>query len=358
MALFFISICAEIAGMVGVMKKKLKRITKIILKKVLPIKLLLNNKNFSRFIEIYKPEELNKSSNKIITFKFRNKYNFIKTDLYVTNTNFREKVGVLLQGPLKKEDDFTYYTLLNYVKILPKDCIVVSTWRDEDCNYIKKIEKLGVKVILNEKPNVSGFGNVNLQIRTTQSALGYLKGVGCKYVAKTRTDTRIEKGNAYDFLIALLRTFKLNGNKINQKDRIVLIDFDTRLERPFNMSDIFQFGNIDDLISVWNIDEDKRENTFSNDIVYTEKELFDLEIAENYIMKRFLDKIGIAYEYNLESYYKLLAKRFIIIDSNQIEHYWYKYFNIEQPQPFQKNNCASFSEWLILYDKFKKTEEE
>lgn len=335
-------------------KKKLKKIVKVIIQKIIPIKLLLNNAKFSRFIEMFKPEELNKSSNKIITFKFRDKYNFIKTNLNSETNNFEEKIGVVLQGPLKKEDDFTYYTVLNYMKVLSAEYIVISTWEDENHDYVKKIENLGVKVILNKKPEKPGFGNINLQIRSTRKGLEYLKKIGCEYVAKTRTDTRIEKGNAYNFLSILLGTFKLSKNINNQKNRIILIDFDTKLGRPFNMSDIFQFGNLDDLINIWSIEEDERENTFSTDIMYTEKELFDLEIAENYIMKRFLFKLGIAYEYDLESYYKLLAERFIIIDSSQIEHYWYKYFNIELPQPFQKNNCASFSDWLILYNMYNK----
>lgn len=334
------------------MKKKAKLILKTIAKKVLPFKLLINNRYFSRLIEMYSPEELNRNSRNIFSFYVRDKYNFIKSKNHINSFICEQNIGILIQGPLKREDEFTYYTILNYVKILPPNRIVLSTWKDEDINYIDKIRQLGVNVILNDRPKNSGFGNINYQIKNTISGLTFLKNVGVKYVAKTRTDTRIEKSNAFIYLVCLLKNFKLENEINNQNNRIVLIDFNTRMKRPYNMSDIFQFGHIDDLINIWNIEEDKRENTFSNDIVYSDEQLFNLEIAENYIMKKFINKIGIPYEYNIEEYYKLLAKRFIIIDSIQIGHYWYKYFNLEQPLPFQKNACGSFADWLILYEKY------
>ena len=57
-----------------------------------------------------------------------------------------------MQGPIRKEDNFTYNTVKYYRDIYPNAKVIVSTWIDEDANDIEKIQELGATIVLNEKP--------------------------------------------------------------------------------------------------------------------------------------------------------------------------------------------------------------
>lgn len=67
-------------------------------------------------------------------------------------------LAIVMQGPLKLEENFTRETLKIYQKNFPDCPIVLSTWKTENADEIKKIEDLGVKVLLNSPPPIKGCG--------------------------------------------------------------------------------------------------------------------------------------------------------------------------------------------------------
>jgi cystathionine beta-lyase/cystathionine gamma-synthase len=78
-----------------------------------------------------------------------------------------------MQGPIMLHKSFTYETIRLYNKIFPHVDIILSTWQDEDENTLRELEKLSVKVILNEKPSNHGHSNINLQIISTSIGVKY-----------------------------------------------------------------------------------------------------------------------------------------------------------------------------------------
>lgn len=49
-----------------------------------------------------------------------------------------DNLAIVMQGPIRKEDNFTYNTVKYYRDIYPNAKVIVSTWIDEDANDIEK----------------------------------------------------------------------------------------------------------------------------------------------------------------------------------------------------------------------------
>jgi hypothetical protein len=89
--------------------------------------------------------------------------------------------GVVLQGPT------TYYkeTVAKY-KDTPN--IVWSTWEDEPIANLDYITENNIPLVLNKKPEFSGYLNINLQSTTTLSGISYLMDKNVDEILKVRAD--------------------------------------------------------------------------------------------------------------------------------------------------------------------------
>ncbi len=92
--------------------------------------------------------------------------------------------GIVIQGP-------TNY----YKQVIPcyKDIsnVVWSTWVDEPKDNIDYIRDNGIEVILNEKPTIPSYLNVNFQAISTYNGVKYLKDKGVTEVLKIRGDVQV-----------------------------------------------------------------------------------------------------------------------------------------------------------------------
>ena len=74
-----------------------------------------------------------------------------------------------MQGPLMADYDFTYETLLIYLKTFLSNnanvIIILSTWENENPSLLARIKELGIEVVLSE-PVEGGVANLNKQIVT------------------------------------------------------------------------------------------------------------------------------------------------------------------------------------------------
>jgi hypothetical protein len=89
--------------------------------------------------------------------------------------------GIVIQGPTeyyKEMGDF-------YSQF---DNIVWSTWEDEPNEHLDYISNKGIPLILNKKPDYSGYLNLNYQCHTTFSGINYFKKQGFTEVIKLRSD--------------------------------------------------------------------------------------------------------------------------------------------------------------------------
>ena len=110
--------------------------------------------------------------NYILLRIFKRTPNFLAVNK--SEINRFSEVGIILQGPPVYKDDFTFNTVNLYKQKYPYAQIIVSLWDDVDDDYVKKVEALNVKVLISKKPT-PGINNINLQIKSTEVAIKFLK---------------------------------------------------------------------------------------------------------------------------------------------------------------------------------------
>jgi len=277
--------------------------------------------------------------------------NYFETQKTVT---ISPRCGIVLQGQLLKDRDFTLETIRIYKKIFPEAEIIVSTWKDEDQELIEKIKKEKVNILLNDKPKYGGGTwqpNVNLQIVSSFSGIKMAKKLGCEYVLKTRTDQRIYNSNTLRLFYNLTEKFPI-ATSHNQKKRIVGVSLNTFTYRMYGLSDMNVFGSIDDMMLFWGVDLDNRRGYDIKDISL--REFAHLQVCEVYFVTEFLKKIGRNLKWTLRDSWEVFAEHLCIVDQQTIGLYWHKYEKHNEyrhPQYYceKTDKEMNFSEWLEIY---------
>lgn len=251
------------------------------------------------------------------------------------------RLAVVLQGPLAKETDFTVETVKFYKIIFPNTPVIVSTWDDEDAEYLNRLRKEGAEVILNKKPIYPGPSNVNFQITSTRAGIKRAKDLGVDYVIKNRTDQRVYNPNSQKFLLNLIKAFPLTHNYPLQKQRIVNLCFATFKYKLYHASDTFMFGTVEDMLlyfAVPLVEEKPREKIF---------------IPEYYLFSEFLKRIGRTLKGTLQDSWETYAQHIVIVDQASLDLYWHKLKRYreypEREYHRNENRLVYFSEWLNFY---------
>lgn len=267
------------------------------------------------------------------------------------------KIGIVVQGPIIKDENYTYETLLFLKNYAKKSDIILSTWVDEDEKELKKIEKLGIKIIRNNKP-IQGIENLNLQICSTKNGVEYfLSKKEINYIMKLRTDQRINLENFENKFVSLLEQFPVDKNCKLQKKRIIGIDINTAKYIPFSFCDVFQFGSKEDMNLMWNVELSLEKRSFQERKSKNPeiKNMFNYVDPEIYLYKNFLKKTNFTTENTLESSLKSLKERFLILDSEMISLHWFKYSLSKKIGDHNSKKChevVKFLDWLELYMDF------
>ncbi len=258
------------------------------------------------------------------------------------------RTAIVIQGPLLIEHNFTFETVLLYKKHFPETPIIVSVWDTEDKENLHSLEKIGAYIVTSQKPKLPGIGNINLQIACTFAGLTKAKELGAQYVYKTRSDQRMYAPNLNTYLYGLLTLIPMNtGN-----GRIIASSLATLKYTPFLLTDMWQYGHIDDLLLLWSCPYDER-STLPHPI-RTTHDLIKANICEARLCTTFLRARGESIEPTVDSWWHALAKHFIIVDQSSIDLVWYKYdFYKEHRLRFYDRVCnttpVTFSDWVVLY---------
>lgn len=313
------------------------------------------------FIKNYSKRDFKKS---FFSYHFRPKRLEKRIDDSIRIEEKLGKIGIVIQGPLKMEDNFTYETIKYYKKIY-KDCeIILSTWDDEDKKELEKIEKLDIDIIRNKRPSASDVCNLNYQVISTQAGIELGERKKCRYILKTRTDFRIYDTGIDKFLISLLGTYPSNSTQQNK--RIITIGLNIRKYDP-SISDLFQFGTLDEMKKMWDIELNvsktsakvyegisKKEFDYFFENNSFLKRYNNVSYPESYILKNYLEKLDVSLGKNLENYYKVLKDNFIIIDMAMINLYWNKYSK-DEFKDFKNYKSEingermTFKDWQTIY---------
>jgi len=91
------------------------------------------------------------------------------------------KQGIIIQGPTEYYKELADY----YSKF---ENVVWATWNDESVVRLDYIRNKGIEVILVKKPEVSGYINVNMQVKSSFAGVSYLEDK-VDEVLKVRGDT-------------------------------------------------------------------------------------------------------------------------------------------------------------------------
>lgn len=257
---------------------------------------------------------------------------------------------IVIQGPIVKENDFTLETCKIYKKIFNNsETIILSTWDTEDKKYLKNFEAIGVKVLLSKAPDFAGRANLNYQILSTMKGLEEGEKLGCEYAIKTRTDQRFYSTNLSRDLFNLLKIYPPSPN-YNMHSRLVALSFNSFKYRYYGISDMFLFGNTQDMLKYWNSPLDTKK--YEEYKTIKQKDLWQQYCSETYIALHFLKNIGVTPEYTLKHTWKIYKDLFIFIDKEILDMYWPKYTNLNSRWRLFRPNMLEemrHSDWLNLY---------
>ncbi|MFX1679512.1 WavE lipopolysaccharide synthesis family protein [Mitsuaria sp. CC2] len=234
-------------------------------------------------------------------------------------------IGIVIQGPLLREADFTMETAALYLRTFPTAHVVISTWQNEDLGQHEIHQNARLHVVKSVPPKTSGLGTTNYQLVSTRAGIERLEALGCQYVLKTRSDQRVYAANLDHYLIAQLHQYPSRSE--HQKHRIVELSMNICRYRPYSMCDMFQFGHISDMKDMWFAELDERHMStkqFSSRKL-TSRDVSEANIGEIYLHRKYLEKIKADSAVSMRNYYQALLDHFIVIDKEQVDLYWHKY---------------------------------
>lgn len=266
----------------------------------------------------------------------------------------KNELAIIIQGNIGNNINFLIETLKIYKIIFPNTLIIVSTWEDEKKDDLKLISELGIDLILNKKPEKSGFGNINLQIISTKSGLDLAKNKNVKYCIKTRPDCRMNKNDIYPFLKGLVNTFPLKNN-MKAHQRVFASSVNTCKYKIYGTTDILLFGYIDDLLIYF------EDTLFDESLIKYNFGTFPSIInstpvvAETFLCARYLKNLDVKLEWTLEHWWECLKNYFCIIDADSLDFLWKKK-DWQYEKRFLRSysslshRSVNFSDWLGLYN--------
>lgn len=302
----------------------------------------------SRFLRLREAldQELAQLGDRWITHYVR-----LKTPLPpVEITKLVTRVGVVLQGQVMTQEDFTLRSLEHYRKTFPGCPIYVSTWTDESTQVIRALEKAGAVVIVNDRPRSPGPGRLNRRIRSTQAGIQAARDSGCRYVLTTRSDARLYAANIPDFVAGLLEQFPPSPGWA-VAGRLAVLDWATRLYVPQHPSELMMFGHIDDMANYWSAPLCDAPNGAYRKAVGHVAEILKPLAPEVYLCRHYLSKLGYPFEPTVASWWQCLADLFVVVDRASIEHFWLKgndgsdHHDVHDDHQRNETTCG-FREWL------------
>lgn len=259
------------------------------------------------------------------------------------------KVGIVIQGQIKGEDDYTFETVKLYRKLYPDCEIIVSTWEDEEGTEI--YEEYGAHVVKNAKPVHPGYGNAAYQTISSYNGLMYAKSLGCEYLCKTRSDQRFYLPDLFAYLNDMLDRYPLRL-KTAQKKRLIAVDITTLSHlRQYNICDMFIYGVAEDVIDYFSCPVDQRDFKL---VEWTTPEAFARErFAEAWFATYYIEKLGFELKWTMEDSDYYQNELFIIIDACMIDLTWTKYNNHEYYGRRYNGSLeiSGFMEWLAAQPK-------
>lgn len=301
-------------------------------------------------------------------------------------------VGIVYQGPVLHEDDFTIESILMLREQYPDIKIVLSTWIGELTVLEKKtLMRAQCHIIENEslpaedKGEGEKVGHMNNQIYSSYVGLSYLQALDVQYAMKIRADIRIYKYDFIPYLLNMIKLFPVGTSKL--KNRLVNIAFSNSLFGvPFHMSDFIWFGQMDDILAMYDVPQrtddemtyirSRTENVsfmkgfheymgmaisqghYTQTALAVDFEFLSKYVEEVYLAVHLYRKIHSEDNFDTKSkdfwetaYRNFLVDNIIIVDDDMLICYWNKgtYSQVKTDYAGLLAKRMSHSSWLGLY---------
>lgn len=258
--------------------------------------------------------------------------------------------GIVLQGPLRPEDDFTRNTVRLYRRHFPHAAVVVSTWDTEDPAALAQLRDAGATVLTNPVPENPTPTNINCQIVSTFAGVEWCRRQGLAYVLKTRTDQRLYAPNVLDYLRSLLETFPVAPG-FRQNARIVGVSVDTFKFRYYGLGDHLHFGTTADMHTLWSVEQDQRP--FAHTKCQSWHDASMRNVAETYLTTEFLKQVGRPLLWTLQDSLAAFGDHFCIVDRDDLDLFWPKYEAHKEHRMLaydavRNTQELTFRDWLLL----------
>lgn len=168
-------------------------------------------------------------------------------------------IGIVIQGPIRIEDDFTEKIVVWYRQLYPNIPIVVSTWKDKVDSKFKDIcSRYSIFLLENDEPEYAGRFNVNYQLKSSLEGVKFLKSrTNVKYVLKSRSDQWFTRCDFLLYLKGLLDMYPVRSDVV--KSRFVM---NMSGNFPFFFADQFAFGDISDIFNLYSAPYETNEFSY------------------------------------------------------------------------------------------------
>ncbi len=239
-----------------------------------------------------------------------------------------KEIGLVIQGPLLGDNDFTLESVRLYKETFPRSVVIVSTWDDSDADCVAQLKAEGIEVLLNEKPSWTGYSHVNYQITSSLNGIRRAKQLNLQYALKSRTDQRVYAPNAEEFLLGLLDTFPV-ADGCAQRQRIVVTSLCSFINSAYWVSDMLSFGQIDDMLLLWDVELLQKPaqinfealQALSHETASALHEHSHMR-PETFLMVQFLKKLGYAPAGTREECFRMYGKHLCVIDQESLDLFW------------------------------------
>jgi hypothetical protein len=274
----------------------------------------------------YLLERVGEESDSWVTVRQHRKFPVIAPAITTTT---RHRAAMVIQGPLRTDDQFTTTTLAMYRQTIPGVELILSTWPDASTEALDQARRLGAHVVISDPPENPGPYNLNHQIRSTRAGLEYARRLGHRWAIKTRTDTRCDALQFTDMIFEQLAT--LPPVWAGQRSRIAILDLVTRKFVPSHPSDILMAGDLEELLRYWSLP--LQDSKASSAPLRQTDQLFDEPLPETTLCKQYLRTMGYPQDGSITAWWSALAELFLVIDRSSLGFFWPKYrYALEQTQ--------------------------
>lgn len=260
--------------------------------------------------------------------------------------------AIVVQGGVVADLDFTLQTLELYRRLHPEVPVLLSTWADTDAAALARAHQLGVQVVTSDKPAFAGQQNINLQIVSSAAGVRAAQAAGASHILKSRTDQRLCAPDVLAFLEGLVEDHPL-APVPGQRQRLVAVSLNTFRYRMYGVSDMFMYGQAEDMVAYWTPPLDERVFDPNQQHFGNLRQFSQWRICEVYLCTEFMQRAGWDAQWTLQDYWRLLAERFCVVDAGSLDLLWPKYSTRELRWTNYQERSHSFTElgfrdWTIL----------